>query len=80
MATDFAFIGVAERLQASLVRAADVLGLPIQPADHRVNVNLDETDSGQEITPQMERNLERLTRFDSIVYEHAVAALQATGG
>jgi hypothetical protein len=80
MATDFAVVGVAERLQASLARAAEVLGLSIRPVDHRVNVNLDETDSGQEITARMESDLERLTRFDSLVYDQAVATLQASGG
>jgi len=80
MATDFACIGVAERLPASLARAADVLGLSIPPADPRVNVNLDATDSSQEITARMERDLERLTRFDSIVYARAVDSLAADGG
>lgn len=80
MATDFAFIGVAERLQSSLSQAAEVLGLPILPADHRVNVNLDPTDSGQEITAQMADDLERLTRFDRIVYDRAVKALRGAGG
>lgn len=80
MTTDFAFIGTAERLPASLARAAEALGLSIRPTDHRVNVNLDATDSGQEITPRMERDLERLTRFDSIVYARAVASLTADGG
>lgn len=79
MCSDFAFVGIAERLQASLARAAACLGLSIQPAEYRVNVNRDETDSGQEITTRMESDLERLTRFDAIVYGQAVATLEAGG-
>lgn len=80
MKDDFVCIGVAERLEQSLARTADALGLRIRPADHRVNVNLDATDSQQAITERMERDLERLTRFDRIVYDRAVADLMAAAG
>jgi hypothetical protein len=80
MTEDFAFIGVAERLEASLAATAATLGLCLRPRDHRINVNLDMTDSGQEITDRMKRDLERLTRFDSIVYDRAVASLTAALG
>jgi len=75
MAEDFDFIGVAEHLELSLSKAARVCGLDIQVADYRDNVNHDAADAGLTITAEMQRHLERLTEYDAIVYDRAIALL-----
>ena len=75
MAEDFDFIGVAEHLELSLSKASRVCGLTLQVADYRTNVNHDAADAGLTITAEMEQHLERLTEYDAIVYDRAVAML-----
>lgn len=75
MQEDFDFIGVAEHMEASLSKASRVCGLNIRVADYRNNVNHDAADAGLTITAEMQRHLDRLTKYDAIVYDRAVAAI-----
>jgi hypothetical protein len=75
MVEDFDFIGVAEHLELSLSKASRVCGLNVQVADYRTNVNHDAADAGLTITAEMQRHLDRLTEYDAIVYDRAVALL-----
>ena len=76
-------VGVVEQMETSVALVCTKLGLPIPLKQRRLNV-LDERGTGErrkpvereEVTPEIEEELSRLTRIDGALYQHAQGMFQ----